>query len=126
MPSYPASSNQSNVVTVAAVDEFNQLAYYSNYGQRTVEFAAPGSNIMSTIPPSSYGTHDGTSQAAGVTAGVIALLLATYRQAGFDVTGRAREVRSMLLDVGIKPAPVLKNFVQTGALCHYLCYTLAI
>ncbi len=53
-PSYPASSNHSNVVTVASLDEFNQLAYYSNYGKGTVELAAPGSNIMSTIPTGIY------------------------------------------------------------------------
>ena len=40
----------SNVIAVAAVDQNDQLASFSNYGATTVQVAAPGTNIYSTKP----------------------------------------------------------------------------
>ncbi len=45
-PMYPASFNLPNIITVAALDESLNIAYYSNYGGLT-NIAAPGSNISS-------------------------------------------------------------------------------
>lgn len=45
-PMYPASFNLPNIVTVAALDESLNIAYYSNYGGVT-NIAAPGSKISS-------------------------------------------------------------------------------
>jgi subtilisin family serine protease len=47
---YPASSQAPNVVTVAATDHNDELTWWSNYGSQTVEVAAPGENIVSTLP----------------------------------------------------------------------------
>ncbi|PZN06210.1 MAG: hypothetical protein DIU69_13530, partial [Bacillota bacterium] len=38
-------------MSVAATDNRGQLAGFSNYGLRTVDLAAPGQHILSTIPP---------------------------------------------------------------------------
>ncbi len=49
-PEYPASFILPNIISVAAIDQNDNLAVFSNYGPTTVDLAAPGSNILSTIP----------------------------------------------------------------------------
>ncbi|MCC6493084.1 MAG: S8 family serine peptidase [Pirellulales bacterium] len=85
-PQYPADYNASNIVSVAATDRGDYLAWFSNYGKRTVDIAAPGVDIYSTLPTHetsgmasegvfpNYGTLSGTSMAAPHVAGVLALL----------------------------------------------------
>ncbi|HEY1120526.1 MAG TPA: S8 family serine peptidase, partial [Haloferula sp.] len=48
--SYPANYAVSNIISVAALTPANQLASYSNYGATSVDLAAPGSDIYSTMP----------------------------------------------------------------------------
>jgi subtilisin family serine protease len=47
-PFYPASFDLPNIISVAATDQFDQIAHFSNYGQQTVDVGAPGTNILST------------------------------------------------------------------------------
>jgi subtilisin family serine protease len=49
-PSYPASYDLPNIIAVAATDQNDNLACFSNYGQNSVHVAAPGTNIYSTKP----------------------------------------------------------------------------
>ena len=49
-PSYPASYNLPNIIAVAATDQNDNLACFSNYGQNSVHVAAPGTNIYSAKP----------------------------------------------------------------------------
>ncbi len=49
-PYFPAMSDSPNVITVAATDRNDELAYFSNYGATTVDIAAPGDEIVSTLP----------------------------------------------------------------------------
>ncbi len=46
---YPSSYDLDNIVSVAASDADGQLAYYSNYGTVSVDLAAPGDEILSTV-----------------------------------------------------------------------------
>ena len=48
---YPASYRLPNMIVVAASDQNDALATFSNYGATTVDLAAPGVNILSTAPP---------------------------------------------------------------------------
>ena len=50
MPTYPASFGLPNIISVAATDQNDNLAKFSNYGVASVDVAAPGVNILSTIP----------------------------------------------------------------------------
>jgi subtilisin family serine protease len=50
IPSYPASYNLPNIIAVAASDQSDNLAWFSNYGQHSVHVAAPGMDIYSTKP----------------------------------------------------------------------------
>ena len=47
LPSYPASFNLPNIISVAATDQNNGLAYFSNYGATSVDVGAPGVDIYS-------------------------------------------------------------------------------
>ena len=63
-PSFPSNGNLDNTISVAATLKDRSLASFSNYGEKTVEIAAPGVSIYSTVPGNTYMTASGTSQAA--------------------------------------------------------------
>jgi subtilisin family serine protease len=61
---YPASYRLNNMIVVAASDQDDNLASFSNYGAATVDLAAPGVNILSCLPVAlagdlSYVQHSG-------------------------------------------------------------------
>ncbi len=49
-PMYPASYGLSNEIVVAATDQNDTLASFSNYGASSVDIGAPGGNVLSTLP----------------------------------------------------------------------------
>jgi subtilisin family serine protease len=106
-PAYPSSFALDNIISVAAVDNNNQLASFSNYGAKSVDIAAPGVNILSTLPNNSYGTLSGTSMATPMVTGVVALVWSehpswTYQQVIAQVLNTA------------DPVPSLQGKVLTG------------
>ncbi|HMJ96614.1 MAG TPA: S8 family peptidase, partial [Thermoleophilaceae bacterium] len=68
---YPAAYPE--VVSVAATDQNDARATFSN-ANADVEVAAPGVNILSTIPGGQYSTLSGTSMATPHTSGVVGVL----------------------------------------------------
>ena len=57
-PSYPASYDLDNILSVANLNYNGALHYTSNYGAASVDLAAPGSYILSTTPGDGYSLHD--------------------------------------------------------------------
>lgn len=74
---YPASYDLPNIISVASLTEKSQLVDSSNYGQKTIDIAAPGKDIYSTLPYGKYGKMTGTSQATAFVTGALAMLLDT-------------------------------------------------
>ena len=84
-PDYPASYHLPNMIVVAASDQNDALASFSNYGPTTVDLAAPGVNIYSTLPVASattlasvqYGTTNYSANAieySGISTGTTAAI----------------------------------------------------
>jgi thermitase len=72
-PTYPAALD--GVVAVAATDQNERRAYFSNYGS-WVSLSAPGVNVITTSVDGDYVGATGTSPATALTSGAFALLLA--------------------------------------------------
>jgi subtilisin family serine protease len=71
-------------------------ADFSNYGKKNVDVFAPGKDIYSTIPGSSYASFDGTSMAAPVTTGVAALVWSYYPEL------TANQLKEIILQSSVK------------------------
>jgi subtilisin family serine protease len=73
-PNYPASYTSGNIISVAAIDKNDDICYFSNYGVNSVDVAAPGASIYSTLPGSGYGYMQGTSMATPYVSGLAGLV----------------------------------------------------
>ncbi len=111
--SYPAVSTKPNVLTVAAIDQTGKLASFSNYGTRSVDLSAPGTNILSTFP-GGYAWAAGTSMAAPHVSGVAALVVSAVSTALSPTALRAR-----LLTSAVPLAPTVGK-TATGRLVNAL------
>jgi subtilisin family serine protease len=76
LPRYPAGLEAPNVLTVAATDQNDGLADFSDFGRLGVDLAAPGVDIYSTDLGNSYSTFSGTSMAANFVSGAAAQIFA--------------------------------------------------
>jgi subtilisin family serine protease len=106
-PSYPCDYDLPNVVCVAASDQHDELAGFSNYGATSVDLAAPGVNIASAWPGSRWALLDGTSMATPHVAGTAVLALAANPR--LDTAG----LRAALLS-SVDPLPTLAGRLATG------------
>ncbi len=109
--SYPATYASPNIISVAATDNQDNLAYYSNYGATTVDLGAPGSAVLSTVPnfvsTNGYAYYSGTSMATPHVTGVAALAWSIAPDATYQ------EIKDAILG-GVDPLPSLNGITVTG------------
>jgi subtilisin family serine protease len=110
-PSYPADYDLPNVVSVAAVDQNRNLAYFSNFGVNSVDIAAPGVDILSTTPNNTYQKFSGTSMATPHVTGALALLLANEPDLTYE------QAIQRLYDSGLD-VPALHDVIRTGRMVN--------
>ena len=56
-PMYPAAYDLDNIISVAATDHNDQLAWFSNYGATSVDLGAPGRGCLQHLPQLHDGSH---------------------------------------------------------------------
>ncbi len=107
---YPANNGYPNSITVAASGSSDAKPSWSNYGTATVHVAAPGENIMSTLPNNKYGNLSGTSMATPLVSGLVALLKAQ------DPSLSGAQIRAILQTTGAKVS------IETACNCRVDAY----
>lgn len=115
-PMYPASLKNKSLISVAAKDDFNALAPYSNYGVESVDITAPGGLGPHNLIQSSYFNNpagvqylesDGTSLATPLVSGVAALIMS------LDNRLTALQVKNIILSSGTQ-VESLKGVISSG------------
>ncbi|MFE8602658.1 S8 family peptidase [Archangium violaceum] len=105
---YPANVDLPNVITVASMDKNNdKLASYSSHGDKVVELAAVGEDVLSTVPGNRWEEMSGTSMATPRVAAAAALMFAENPKL------TAAEVRDLLVKT-VEVDPDLKGKVSTS------------
>ncbi|MCD8481482.1 MAG: S8 family serine peptidase [Verrucomicrobia bacterium] len=110
-PIYPASLGLTNIISVGAVRANDSVAGFSNFGAESVDLFAPGEGILTTSRGSGYAPSTGTSIAAAMTSGALALLVAQFPEATMD------EIRQRLVDRS-RYASGLENKARSAGILH--------
>lgn len=106
-PKYPAAFGSDYLLVVASTTSNGGLSFFSNVGKISVDLAAPGSSIYSTIPGNRYASMDGTSMATPAAVGVAAELWSYFPELS------ALEIKQVLMD-SVTPVPPFKKYMQSG------------
>jgi len=108
VPTFPAGYDCDGIISVAASNENDLPAYFTNYGATTVDLAAPGEGTVSTYKGGPfYTSFNGTSMASPHVAGAAALLLA--RKPSLTVA----ELKALLMDT-VDKLPAWNGRVVSG------------
>lgn len=108
-PTYPASYDCNNIISVANLTPTGTLNTSSNYGLKSVDIAAPGTCIYSTIAENDYDYFTGTSMSAPMVAGGLAEIYSYFT----DVT--MLQASKILLETA-KPLSALSGKISTGGM----------
>ncbi|ROR31404.1 subtilisin family serine protease [Mobilisporobacter senegalensis] len=108
-PIYPASFNLDNIISVANLTCNGTLHPSSNYGINSVDIAAPGTSIWSTLAGNRYGYLSGTSMAAPMVTGVAALIYSHYDKITLT------QVKAIILN-SVKEVDGLNNKISSGGI----------
>ena len=112
---YPSqlTKDLDNVISVANTTSSDELSSTSHYGATSVDIAAPGTSIYSTIPTSSYGTMSGTSMATPMVASAVAVMRAVNPNIS------AKEIKETLCSSSDKLSALTGKVISGGRLNAY-------
>jgi len=105
IPHYPASFDCDNIISVTATNHLDEQE--GHYGPYSVDVAAPGQEIYSTLPNNSYGYASGTSMATPHVAGLAALIKS------YDPTLNWQQIKNRILS-GVVQIPSIQGKILTG------------
>ncbi|WP_167957596.1 S8 family serine peptidase [Anaerosporobacter faecicola] len=108
-PVYPASYDCNNIISVANMTCLGILNTSSNYGVKTVDIAAPGTCIYSTISNNSYEYYTGTSMSAPMVSAGLAEIYSYYTNLTVS------QCAKVLLGCS-KPVSALSGKLSTGGM----------
>lgn len=109
-PSYPASYNNANIISVASITSSGAKSSFSNYGATSVDLGAPGSGIYSTTAYNTYSSYSGTSMATPHVTGGVALYAASHPGS------TAAQIKSAVLGSAVPTASLSGRCVTGGRL----------
>lgn len=117
---YPAAEAAEGQLAISATTPGNRIASFANRGA-WVQLAAPGEQIISTMPGGGYATWSGTSMATPLASGVAALVLARNPDwKPVDVTKRLQDRSKTLCATtlrGLHAHGAVADFVPPDAAC---------
>lgn len=106
---YPSNYQVANVIAVAAMNRYDELASFSNYGQYSVHVAAPGSGLKTTdLDGGTSSWVSGTSFAAPWVVGVAAMVAS--QNPSLSMT----ELRARILKASIMDASYSETLLLSG------------
>ncbi len=108
----PSGFDLDEIVSIAATNSGDGLAWFSNWGPISVDLAAPGESILSTTPGNGYSYFSGTSMATPHVAGVANMLFA------LSGTRDGLAVKQWIMD-SVDPLPALSGLMVTGGRLNY-------
>lgn len=109
-PMYPAAYDYDNIISVANIKSDGQLSSTSNYGVKSVDLAAPGTDVFSTSTVrAGYEYMTGTSMAAPMVSAAAAMVYSHYENITLS------DVKDILLN-SVKEVSGMKNKVLTGGM----------
>ncbi len=114
---YPASFRTPNELVVAAIDASGNLADYSNFGTGSVDIAAPGTNILSTVLNNQYQQYTGTSMSTPFVSGTAALV------AGQHPTWTAEQIIAQIKATAKTDAALIGRVATAGVVDPYFALT---
>lgn len=113
LPHFPSSYALANILSVASTTDTDDLSSFSNYGLKSVDLGAPGSEILSTIPGDAYALFSGTSMATPHVTGAAMLAWTQYPSLS------ALEVKDLLMITADDKSALQGRTVSGGRLNVY-------
>ena len=96
-----------NTINVGAVGQNFSITSWSNYGPN-VSVTAPGESICSSIPGNNYQSHDGTSMAAPIVTGTVALMKSLKKSVTVSEAAKALTTTGHVTAGGTRSGPSIQ------------------
>ena len=115
MAVYPSqlTKDLDNVISVANTTSSDELSSTSHYGAKSVDIAAPGTDIYSTIPTNSYKVMSGTSMSTPMVTSTVAVMRA------INPNISAKEIKETLCSSSDKLSALTGKVISGGRLNAY-------
>lgn len=107
--SYPAAYDCTNIISVAASDSNENRASFSQYHAIEVDLAAPGVDVVSSVPGNGYDSYSGTSMATPHVAGGVGLVYSVMGESS------AEEIIDLILST-VRPVSAWNGLTATGGI----------